>query len=342
MNKLMNAINSAIENDGFLFIGILGDKGLGKTVLGMNITYDILRDWRAVLRHMVFTITDFSNLSGRSDLIRHTDGRIKAVLWDDFALHTSSYGFTKKGEREQLIDFIEDFEVVREEVAVLIVTAATWEMIPPKLRDAAHIFIQMTKRGKGEVWAKQRGWLFLRKDYKKIGEIESQKIPDEIYNEYREMKRKAKRVKEKMTVIKQKERAKNLANELSPEEWEDVDLLTAYGILDMHGNLTEFGKLVKKYAEEAGVDHGGAHITYNRWYVRGMGKSHFQQVSKDSSKVDGKGRVSIPHSLRRKYGIEQRDIFLWLDFDGFVIGVPDQHFENFMDYFFKREEEAEA
>jgi|Deesub1362A_J573_1020465.scaffolds.fasta_scaffold00263_37 hypothetical protein len=337
MNKLMNVINSAIENDGFLFIGILGDKGLGKTVLGMNITFDILKDWRAVLKHMVFTITDFSNLSGRSDLIRHTDGRIKAVLWDDFALHTSSYGFTKKGEREQLIDFIEDFEVVREEVAVLIVTAATWEMIPPKLRDAAHIFIQMTKRGKGEVWAKQRGWLFLRKDYKKIGEIESQKIPDEIYNEYREMKRKAKRVKEKMAVIKQKERARKLALELSSEEWKDIDLLTAYGILDMHGNLTEFGRLVKKYAEEVGVEPENGHITYNKWYVRGMGKSHLTEISKSVTRVNDRGRIVVPYELRKKYGIQQKSVFLWLDFGKFVIGLPDIQYEEFVNFFFDEE-----
>ena len=337
-NKLMQVINSAIENDGFLFIGILGDKGLGKTVLGMNLTFAVLKDWEAVLKHMVFTIMDFSNLSARKDLMRHSDGRIKVVLWDDFALHTSSYGFTKKGEREMLIDFIEDFEVVREEVAVLIVTAATWEMIPPKLRDAAHIFIHMKKRGVGEVWIKQKGWLFLRKDYKKIGEIESQKIPDDIYSKYREMKRRAKRVKEKMAVIKQRERAEKLAMELTEEEWSDPELLMAYGILDMHGNLTEFGKLVMKYREEFKGNDGNSDIISYKLYVRGVGSSHLQNVEKDPVKIDGKGRVTIPFYLRRKYGIEQKDSFLWLDFGNFVVGVPDQHFEEFLNFFFKKEE----
>jgi len=243
-NKLMQAINSAIENDGFLFIGILGDKGLGKSVMGLNLVYSVLNDWGKVLKHVIFTINDFGNLPYRKDLVRHEDGRVKIILWDDFALHTSSYGFSKRGERDILIDFIEDFEVVREEVAVLVVTAATWEMIPPKLRDAAHIFIQMTKRGKGEIWVKQRGWLFLRKDYKKIGEIETEKIPDEIYAIYREMKRKAKRVKEKISLIKQKEKAKKLVEELTEEDWKDDELLVALGIKDMHGNFTEFGKLV--------------------------------------------------------------------------------------------------
>ncbi len=335
MSKLYSLINSAIENDGFLFIGILGDKGLGKTVLGMNLTYDILKDWEAVLRHIIFTITDYGNISTRHDLIRHEDGRVKVLLWDDFALHTSSYGFTKKGERDQLIDFIEDFEVVREEVAVLIVTAATWEMIPPKLRDTAHVFIQMKKRGVGEVWVKQRGWLFLRREYKKIGEIESHKIPDEIYTKYREMKRKAKRVKEKMAIIKQKERAEKLAFDLTPEEWEDRELLTAYGILDMHGNLTEFGKLVKKYMEHKDVDESSV----CKLYVRGVGLSHL--VERDPVRIDGKGRVTIPFSLRRKYGIERKDSFLWLDFDNFVVGVPDEQFEEFVNFFFRKEEVKE-
>ncbi len=248
-NRLMHAINSAIENDGFLFIGILGDKGLGKTVAGMNIAYEVLKGWNSVLKHTIFTINDFSNLPYRNDLVRHSDGRVKVILWDDFALHTSSYGFSKRGERDLLVDFIEDFEVVREEVAVLIVTAATWEMIPPKLRDAAHIFIQMTKRGRGEIWAKQRGWLFLRKDYKKIGEIETVRIPDDIYSTYREMKRKAKRVKEKMSLLKQKEKAEKIAEELSEEDWQDEDLLVALGIKDMHGNFTEFGNIVYRVWE---------------------------------------------------------------------------------------------
>jgi len=42
----------------------------------------------------------------------------------------------------------------------------------------------------GDIWVKTKGWLFIRKDYKKIGEIESEKIPDEVYAQYREMKKK--------------------------------------------------------------------------------------------------------------------------------------------------------
>jgi hypothetical protein len=246
----MKLIKAAIENDGFLFIGILGDKGLGKSVLTLNLAYEILKDWNQTLKHVIFTINDFNNVPYRKDLTRHIDGRVKVIAWDDFALHTSSYGFTKRGERDQLIDFVENFEVVREDVAVLIVNCATWEMIPPKLRDNAHIFIQMNKRGKGEIWAKAKGWLFLRKDYKKIGEIESSKIPDDIYNRYRDMKRKAKMVKEKMALIRQKEKAKALAEELTEEELNDPELLAAYGIYDLHGNLTEFGKLVMGYIHE--------------------------------------------------------------------------------------------
>lgn len=248
--KLLSLMRKAIENDGFLFIGILGDKGLGKSVLTLNLAYEILEDWQKTLKHMIYTISDYNNIPYRSDLERHVDGRVKVIAWDDFALHTSSYGFTKRGEREALIDFVENFEVVREDVAVLIVNCATWEMIPPKLRDNAHVFIQMTKRGKGEIWVKSRGWLFLRRDYKKIGEIECEKIPDDVYRQYREMKRKAKAVKERMALIRQKEKAKALAEELTEEELNDPELLAAYGIYDLHGNLTEFGRLVMRYVNE--------------------------------------------------------------------------------------------
>ncbi len=245
-DKLFKYIQSAIEHDGFLFIGILGDKGRGKSVTGLNLLYQVLGDWEKVLKHTIFTIQDFQNIPYRSDLERYIDGRVKIVLWDDFALHTSSYGFWK-ADRENLTNFIEEFEIVREYVAVLVVTCATWDMIPPKLREQAHIFIQMTKKGKGEIWKKTRGWLFLRKDYKKIGEIQTEKIPNEIYNRYRQLKHKAVNVKRKMDILRREEKAKELAEKLTEEEWEDEELLIALGIKDVHGNLTEFGELVVKY-----------------------------------------------------------------------------------------------
>ena len=300
-NRLMRAINSAIENDGFLFIGILGDKGLGKTVAGMNISYDILGGWDFVLRHTIFTINDFGNLPYRKDLVRHSDGRIKAVLWDDFALHTSSYGFSKRGERDLLIDFIEDFEVVREEVAVLIVTAATWEMIPPKLRDAAHVFIQMTKRGRGEIWAKQRGWLFLRKDYRKIGEIETAKIPDEVYNAYREMKRKAKRVKEKMSLLKQKEKAEKLVEELTEEDWEDDELLVALGIKDMHGNFTEFGKLVYKLWEDEVNKNGANNFILADLFTGAVSQRRFEAILRSCGVKGNKDNLRLAYKELVRY-----------------------------------------
>jgi len=245
-DKLFKYIQSAIEHDGFLFIGILGDKGKGKSVTGLNLLYQVLGDWEKVLKHTIFTIQDFQNLDHRDDLERYVDGRVKIVLWDDFALHTSSYGFWK-ADRENLTNFIEEFEIVREYVAVLVVTCATWDMIPPKLREQAHIFIQMTKKGKGEIWKKTRGWLFLRKDYKKIGEITTEKIPDDIYNRYRQLKHKAVRVKRKMDLLRREEKAKELAEQLTEDDLQDEEFLIALGIKDLHGNLTSFGELVMKY-----------------------------------------------------------------------------------------------
>ncbi|ADB58832.1 hypothetical protein [Archaeoglobus profundus] len=245
-DKLFKYIQNAIEKDGFLFIGILGNKGFGKSVLGLNLVSNVLGDWKKVLKHTIFTIQDFQNIDYRDDLERYEDGRVKIILWDDFALHASSYGFWK-ADRENLTNFIEEFEIVREYVAVLVVTCATWEMIPPKLREQAHIMIQMTKRGQGEIWKKTRGWLFLKKEYKKIGEISTEKIPDEIYNRYRQLKHKAVRVKRKIDLLRREEKAKELAERLTEKEWEDEELLIALGIKDVHGNLTEFGELVVKY-----------------------------------------------------------------------------------------------
>ena len=56
------------------------------------------------------------------------------------------------------------------------------------------------------------------------------------------------------------------------------------------------------------------------------------------SKVGERGRVVIPLVFREKYGIDKGQVMLWLDFGKFVIGVPDQHYEEFLHFFFKTEE----
>jgi hypothetical protein len=170
------------------------------------------------------------------------------LLWDDFGLHTSNYAFLR-GEGDRVGEFIEFFEVAREEVAVLIVTAATPEMLSPKLREAPQVYIEMVKRGIGKIYVKE-DVNEKRKLFDKFLSwkytIHSSKVPDWAYQEYRKQKRKAARIKKRMMELKREKYAAYLAEKLTPDEWQNEEILTARGILDMSGNVTRFGEMVIK------------------------------------------------------------------------------------------------
>ncbi len=249
--NLIERMEEAIRDDGFLLIGITGERGRGKSVLGLNLVYEVLKDWDKVLKHTIFTIEDYQNLRFRKDLERAKDGRVKIALWDDFALHTSSYGFMK-GEGVKIADFIEDFEVVREFVAVLVITCATWEMVPPKIRSAPKVLINMYAKGKGLILERDEdnAASFLKRIFKLGGKVKSQKIPDEIYQRYRMLKREAIEVKKAVMDLKREDDALRLAQSLREEDWENDRYLKALGILDLHGNYTFFGEMVKRKWDE--------------------------------------------------------------------------------------------
>ncbi|AEA46064.1 hypothetical protein [Archaeoglobus veneficus] len=244
-NSIFDRIEEAIESDGFLLLGVTGDKGRGKSVLALNIAYEVLQEWNSVLRHTIFTIEDFYNLEYRKDVERAADGRVKIAVWDDFALHTSSYGFLK-GDGERIANFIEEFEVVRENVAVLVITAATWDMVPPKLRNAPHVLINMYARGKGLIFERDESspFAFLRKIFRVGGKIKSEPIPDEIYRKYRMLKRNAILVKRRQAELRLEKYAAFLADKMLDGDWKDEITLKARGLLDLHGNLTKFGEMV--------------------------------------------------------------------------------------------------
>ena len=249
--NLVERIREAIRDDGFLLIGITGERGRGKSVLGLNLLYEVLGDWDKVLKHTIFTIEDFQNLRHRQDLERARDGRVKIALWDDFALHTSSYGFMK-GEGVKIADFIEEFEVVREYLAVLVITCATWEMVPPKIRSAPKVLINMYSKGKGLILEKEEDSpaSFLKRVFRLGGKVKSQKIPDEVYQRYRALKREAIEVKKAIMDLKREDDAARIAQSLREEDWDNHRYLKALGILDLHGNYTFFGEMVRRKWEE--------------------------------------------------------------------------------------------
>ena len=93
LRDIINEANKRIENDGWLLIAIVGEKGNGKSTLALYLLKQILQvEWKKVLKHVIFTVHDYFNLPYKN-LIRDAYGRAKCIVWDDFALHSSVYRF---------------------------------------------------------------------------------------------------------------------------------------------------------------------------------------------------------------------------------------------------------
>lgn len=316
-DKIIEESVKAIKNDGFYFVGITGEKGNGKSTLAWHLVreiikqvghdLDFIKDKDVLLSHVIFTIDDFFNIKNRDKVIKWDDGRVCVALWDDFGLHTSSYAFIK-GEGDKVADFVEMFEVVRENIAVLIVTAATFDLVPPKIRNSPNIIIDCYKRGEAKIYGKKRLlWVeLLWKQLKK--EITFDKIPKEFYNEYRKIKAKAIEVKKMMRVVKLEDKAQKLAERLTEQDWQNESLLIAYGIKDMFGNFTPFGELVKKYYKGVVISSRSRSpkrkITYKEFIklyrsfgLRGTDERLNKFYNKLMEIIYGNGKPEIPQEI---------------------------------------------
>ena len=258
-------IVKCVKEDGFVLILVYGDRGLGKSTLGLNIVYNSLMNlypeyddttlWEKTVKHTIFTIEDFDNATNRKDILKWEDGRIPILLWDDFALHTSSYGFLR-GEGDKIGEFLENFETVREDIAVIVITCATPEMIPPKMRESPQVYIKLIKRGVGKIYVKEddkEGRTLWDKILVWRYTIKWNSAPKEYYNRYKELKRKAHEIKKMQRLLRKKEKAKELAEKITEWEWKDKTTLHGYGILDTFDNITGFGELViRSYVKKFG------------------------------------------------------------------------------------------
>jgi len=242
--KMLDAIN----NDGFLFVLIIGERGRGKSSLGLNILYHLYGDAELVRRATIFTMDDYDSLvqNTRCRGLRAEDGRVKAVLWDDMGLHFSTYKWFMPHERQRLMEFVENFQSVREDVAVIIGTVVEAEMLPPKIRGTANAMIDCVKRGRAKLFTYSR-YLWLKK-WKAVGVIEWSKTEPQLYLAYKQMKRRAHRAKEKARIVSRTKLAKIYAELLRSLSDIDAELLYGLGIIDKDGNLTPFGQYVIRKA----------------------------------------------------------------------------------------------
>jgi hypothetical protein len=250
-----------IENKGFILVAFVGDKGFGKSNALLDFMYNILRlvkdfesdkeSWDYVVKHIVFTIPDFMNLKHRDDLIRDKFGRVVIAGWDDFGLHNSGYAF-QRGEGDEIGEFIEWFEAIRERLGICVLSVATYELIPPKLRKTGQVHLRFEFVGRGEaiIYRKEKKRNRLDKWYwLELGTIRFKKVPDWVYDKYLVLKHRAEEVKYQKMLMRKMNKALSIIEKMPEDWWQDDLKLMALGLKDIHGNWTELGKMVKEYIE---------------------------------------------------------------------------------------------
>ena len=253
-SDIVKAALDAIREDGWLLIAVTGDKGNGKSTLALRLCRDILgvNDWSIVLKHTIFTINEYFALPYRKDVVRDDFGRARCVVWDDFALHSSVYKFMTK-EAASLAAFLEDFEAVREDIAVMVITCATPEMLSPKIRDQIHITVDCYRRGRAKIYCRA-SLLWLFNELVETGKLGFSRLPRSVYLEYEKLKKKAKRAKE--YELLDKNRLEELASRLDEKDIESLKTRTfndnhaklmRLGLVDVHGQLTPVGSQVLQY-----------------------------------------------------------------------------------------------
>jgi hypothetical protein len=245
LRYLLDKMAEAETRDGFVFVLIVGGRGKGKSRLALNLAARVVGE-ENVLDALVFTIDDFdSKVNEPPKGLVAEDGRLRLLLWDDIGLHFSTYTWFTPHMRQRMQEFIENFQTVREDVAILIGTAVEVEILPPKLRSAANIIIDAQRRGRAKVFGYTR-YLWFRK-WKVVGEIEWGPAEPSLYEKYREMKRRAHRAKQRSRLLARTKLARaylDVIHALMQNGGLDMETLYGLGIIDIRGRLTDFGKYV--------------------------------------------------------------------------------------------------
>jgi hypothetical protein len=140
----------------------------------------------------------------------------------------------------------------------------------------------MYSKGKGLILSKdeENPAAFLKRVFKIGGKVKSQRIPDEVYQRYRLLKREAIEVKKAVMDLKREDEAYSLAQRLREEDWENHRYLKALGILDLHGNYTFFGEMVlRKWEEIQAAKHELKNAIFRDIFRKLISQRDFERIA---------------------------------------------------------------
>ena len=197
MNKIavVDAMWNAIQNDDWMFIVCWGQNRKGKSSLAMQLAYEVYKDWDKVLDSIIFTVTDLfhKKKEGKPERWRGNTGfneRIPFLMWDDMAVHLNKAAT----QHDLTVDYFKGyFQAIATDLAVLIGTMLIPTGITLQLHEVYTHEIYVPSRGTYKFddvhWTPNfHGWR-VNPDKRWIETNRFEKVPDDVYKEYNEMRR---------------------------------------------------------------------------------------------------------------------------------------------------------
>ncbi len=185
---IVKRMRDAVERDGFELIIIEGPRGYGKSVLALWLAAAIYGDWGKVFDYTVFTLSDYDFVITNK---KPSGQRIPLIIWDDFAVHMSSYSYWDSIMIKRLKEWVEEFQAVREDLAVLIITVATVTLLPKPIRHDATFYLYAKERFHFQVFRFKRFWDELKMKLLSMNELVTAPLPREVYEYYDMLKNRA-------------------------------------------------------------------------------------------------------------------------------------------------------
>ena len=280
-------------------------KGVGKTSFALRVMYRVYGDWDEALSRLHMNPADAIDML--VDLVKNRR-RIPVFTMDDVGMWLSglTFSLSKGKSRQAIVAFYEFYNAIRTVSSSCLFTAPKNDMIKSLLGQVnfkVAIYSHSEDYSLAKIYKVKVSPLFQTFIKTSHQEIFPIKLPDEVYRKYEEKRWNALDWK-----------AQELAK-LWQDAKEDV----------IEPEMTKNNIIKEVYIPQCS---------------RKIELRPFKRTTLSSADTYA-DKVSFPKTLAKKYNLRKGDILLWFDF-GFPLAVPDAYFKDFVNMFFRKEEDGNA
>ena len=186
----LEKIRDACRWESFIGFLIVGREGSGKSMLGLKILRAVYGSWRTALGEVYFRWQD---LEKELDTVNKIGAVKPAVLWDDAGIYAGRYLYRTDYETANRIAVLT--QLIREHTRALIMTAPNPEDVSKILRVRTGWYVcrlRRASRWQSSVRCLEMDTQFFGRRGRRwvAGGLVDIRVPDDVYVEYRGMRRK--------------------------------------------------------------------------------------------------------------------------------------------------------